>query len=167
MEKAGSTFWAYVLENPDGRFYINLWTLIPHAKLDPTPEQLSAYEALETDPADFTGWMREYFARAENPDEQMKIYCASMTSLDTAIGRLLDYLDQKGLSENTIIFYTSDNGPEDYRVRNAANAGVGFSNRARVFSFSRAYRLQRSGVPGALPAFRGAARATRATSDAT
>jgi len=48
-----------------------------------------------------------------------------MTSLDAAIGKLLDYLDETGLAENTLIFFTSDNGPEDYHVGDATNAGVG------------------------------------------
>jgi arylsulfatase A-like enzyme len=48
-----------------------------------------------------------------------------VTGLDTAIGRLLATLEELGLSENTLIFFSSDNGPEDYRIGNAANAGVG------------------------------------------
>jgi len=123
----------FIDEDRDSPFYINLWTLIPHATLDPTPEQLAVYDGLSTNRDDFEGWMREYFTRAENPDAQMKVWCASMTSLDSAIGRLLGHLEKIGLADDTIIFYTSDNGPEDYRVRNAANAGVGspFRGRAR------------------------------------
>lgn len=115
----------FIDANRDRPFYVNLWTLIPHAVLDPTPEQLAEYEGLHVDPNDFEGWMREYVEQAEDLDSKMQVYCASMTSLDRAVGRLLDHLEQTGLADNTLVLYTSDNGPEDYCVGNASNAGVG------------------------------------------
>ncbi|NLF08509.1 MAG: sulfatase [Pirellulaceae bacterium] len=39
-----------------------------------------------------------------------KDYFRLVVSLDENVGRLLDYLDQAGLNENTIVIYTSDNG---------------------------------------------------------
>lgn len=39
-----------------------------------------------------------------------KGYYRLVASLDENVGRLLDYLDQSGLAENTIVVYTSDNG---------------------------------------------------------
>lgn len=110
----------------DGKpFYLQLWTLAPHALLDPTQEELDAYDGLKARSDDFQSWMAAYADRAPDLTSQMKVYCASMTSLDAAIGRLLDYLDKTGLSDNTLIFFTSDNGPEDYHIGNATNAGVG------------------------------------------
>lgn len=76
--------------------------------------------------------MRKYLAGAEDLRAQMQVYCASLTDLDTQIGRLLDALEELGLADNTIIFFSSDNGPEDYRVRNAANAGVGSTGGLRA-----------------------------------
>lgn len=40
----------------------------------------------------------------------MKGYLRLVASLDENIGRLLDYVDQAGLKDNTIVIYTSDNG---------------------------------------------------------
>lgn len=40
----------------------------------------------------------------------IKDYLRCIASLDDNIGRMLDYLDQSGLSNNTIVVYTSDNG---------------------------------------------------------
>lgn len=40
----------------------------------------------------------------------IKDYVRCVRSLDDEIGRLLDYLDTHGLSENTIVVYTSDQG---------------------------------------------------------
>jgi len=44
----------------------------------------------------------------ENPDA----YFGCISMLDHHIGRLMDYLDANGLSENTIVVFTADNGPE-------------------------------------------------------
>jgi len=49
---------------------------------------------------------KKYAARkAKNPK-----YGGMMESMDENIGRLLSWLDEKGLRENTVIFFTSDNG---------------------------------------------------------
>jgi arylsulfatase A-like enzyme len=37
-------------------------------------------------------------------------YLACISSVDDNVGRVLNYLDEKGLSENTIVVYTSDQG---------------------------------------------------------
>jgi len=40
----------------------------------------------------------------------MKNYLSCIASVDDNTGRLLDYLDQSGLSDNTVVIYTSDQG---------------------------------------------------------
>ncbi|WP_420148794.1 sulfatase [Spirosoma sp.] len=40
----------------------------------------------------------------------LKDYLSTANSLDRNIGKLLDYLDKKGLSKNTVVIYTSDQG---------------------------------------------------------
>jgi arylsulfatase A-like enzyme len=40
----------------------------------------------------------------------MRDYLACIASVDDNVGRLLDYLDKKGLAENTVAIYTSDQG---------------------------------------------------------
>ena len=40
----------------------------------------------------------------------MRDYLSTAVSLDRNIGRILEYLDKNGLSENTIVVYTSDQG---------------------------------------------------------
>jgi Arylsulfatase A and related enzymes len=40
----------------------------------------------------------------------MKRYLRTVQSIDDNVGRLLDYLDEKGLTENTLVIYTSDQG---------------------------------------------------------
>ena len=116
----------FIKAHRDQPFYINLWTLIPHFTLNPTPEELAVYDDLQVSPEDFPSWMQQYMAKARHPQQQMKVFCAAMTGLDTALGRLFDFLDAQHLADNTIIFMSSDNGPEDYHVPKAANAAMGF-----------------------------------------
>jgi len=40
----------------------------------------------------------------------MQDYLGTVAGIDENVGRLLDYLDQQGLNENTIVVYTSDQG---------------------------------------------------------
>lgn len=117
----------FIKANKDKPFYVNLWTLLPHAPLRPTPEQLAVYDGLEAkaDHDAWKPWTSKYMANAKNLPQQMKVFLAALTDLDTQIARLLDTLDELGLAENTVIVFSSDNGPEDYHIGNAANAGVG------------------------------------------
>jgi N-acetylgalactosamine-6-sulfatase len=116
----------FIKAHRDQPFFINLWTLVPHATLNPTPEELAVYDDLQVSPEDFPGWMRQYVADAMYPQQQMKVFCAAMTGLDAALGRLFDFLDAQNLADDTIIFMTSDNGPEDYHINTAVNSGMGF-----------------------------------------
>ncbi len=118
---------AFMRENRDRPFYLNIWTLVPHAKLDPTPEQLAVYQDLvpRADHPAFGRWTQEYYRAAPDLRAQMQVFAASITDLDAQVGRLLDALKQYGLEENTILVFSSDNGPEDYHIGNATNAGVG------------------------------------------
>ena len=118
---------AFIKANKDRPFYANVWTLLPHAKLNPTPEQLAVYADLNPsagDPA-FGPWMQKYLGAAKDLKMQMQVFCASLTDLDTQLGRLFAALDDMNLANDTIIFFSSDNGAEDYRIGNASNGGVG------------------------------------------
>ncbi len=147
------------LEKNKGKpFYLNLWTLLPHAPNRPTAKQLAQYAKLKAKPEDFESWMREYASDAENLDQQMRTYCAAMGNIDAALGRLLDKLDELGLTDNTLIFFTSDNGPEDYHIGNMRNSGMGATGPLR----GRKRSLYEGGVrmpciahwPGKVPAGR-------------
>ncbi len=42
--------------------------------------------------------------------EYLSGYYASIEAMDAGVGRVLDWLDENGLRENTLVFFTSDNG---------------------------------------------------------
>ena len=43
-------------------------------------------------------------------ERRMEVYAAQVTSMDRSIGRVLDALKQAGRFENTLVFFTVDNG---------------------------------------------------------
>ena len=59
--------------------------------------------------------------RSKLKDPDLYFGCISM--LDHHIGRLMDYLDQNGLAENTLVVFTSDNGPEHRTVTAFGSSG--------------------------------------------
>ncbi|HVU24126.1 MAG TPA: sulfatase-like hydrolase/transferase [Opitutus sp.] len=102
----------FIKQHRDGPFYVELWALLPHARLNPRPDQLEPYAKLRPGP-DFP-----HHGAAE-------IYLSSVTDLDTQLGRLFAGLQELGLADNTLVVFTSDNGPEDIHVGNAGHSGIG------------------------------------------
>jgi arylsulfatase A-like enzyme len=105
----------FMTKNQDTPFFMNLWVYPTHSYIDPTPEQLAVYQDLKVDIADFENPLQRAFLEfvSEHGDVQdaMRAYCADVTELDTQVGRLLQTLGKMGVSENTIVIFSSDNGP--------------------------------------------------------
>lgn len=102
MRDAAVTF---IRENKDQPFLLYFATTIPHAALQVPADSLAEYAgALEETPYDGKqGYQPHATPRAA--------YAAMVTRLDRDIGELLALLDQLGLTQNTIVIFTSDNGP--------------------------------------------------------
>ena len=66
-------------------------SLAPHSPLQAPKADLDAYKGV-----------------FEN--EEKRAYAAMITHLDTQIGRIVAALEKKGMRENTLIFFTTDNG---------------------------------------------------------
>lgn len=103
----------FIEANQQRPFYLQLWTLVPHATLNPTAEQMAPYARLRAGGREFP-----HASAAE-------IFYASVSDLDRQIGRLIDGLDRLGLADKTLILFSSDNGPEDIHVGNAGHSGIG------------------------------------------
>lgn len=81
----------------DKPFYCQLWLTDVHAPLAPSTEQRAPF-------------------RGQTPDgftSPLEVYAASVTAMDRQIARLLEQLDARGIASNTLIIFTSDNGPAD------------------------------------------------------
>jgi arylsulfatase A-like enzyme len=105
----------FMKKSQDQPFFINLSVYPTHSYINPTPEQLAVYKELKVDIKDFENPLQREFLEfvAEHGDVQdaMRAYCADVTALDTEVGRLLQSLETLGLDENTMVIFTSDNGP--------------------------------------------------------
>ena len=58
-------------------------------------------------------WLDPYRQSIQNPSR--RLYAASVTHMDAAVGRIVKALDESGQFDNTLILFTSDNGgQQDY-----------------------------------------------------
>ncbi|MFC1541201.1 sulfatase [Candidatus Latescibacterota bacterium] len=80
-------------------FFINAWLYDPHSPLRPTEEMMKVYDDLSP------RW-------GENKGA-LQVWYSVLTNIDVHVGRILDKLDSAGLSENTIVIFSSDNGPAE------------------------------------------------------
>ena len=99
------------LERQDGKqpfFGIFTYTL-PHAELaQPEDSILRAYEARFRPDKTYGGSEGSRYNPITNTHAH---FAAMITRLDTYVGEIMALLKEKGLDENTIVFFTSDNGP--------------------------------------------------------
>ena len=89
-------------ENRDHPFMINLNFYAPHRPSIPrSPELLKKYQEKAKDPV--TG-------KLASLRKEMAAFSTMVESVDENVGRLVQFLDENGLRENTVIIFTSDNG---------------------------------------------------------
>ena len=77
---------------PDQPFFLCVWFHEPHEPIASDEKFLALY-----------------------PDEQEPTraqHRANVTQMDAGVGRLLQFLDEAKLADNTLVIFTSDNGPE-------------------------------------------------------
>ena len=101
----------FIEANRDRPFYVNVWMILNHATLHPTPEQLKPFERFKPAGVPYQG------AKA--------IYYASLAGLDMAVGRLLKRLDELNLSRDTMVVFGADNGPEELQIRDVTHSAFG------------------------------------------
>lgn len=80
--------------NADRPFLLYLAHWAPHTPLQATRE--------------------DYDALSHIQDHRLRVYAAMIRALDRGVGRVLDALRANGLEENTLVFFTSDNGAPSY-----------------------------------------------------
>ena len=111
----------FVSDHRDEPFFLYYAHVIPHAELlvpEPYLERFRgkfepefAYEGLDAPRRDtFEHWGYKRGAYASQP-EGHAAFAGMVTYLDEQVGELLDHLDSLGLAENTLVVFTSDNGP--------------------------------------------------------
>lgn len=95
----------FIRENQTKPFFLYYATTVPHLSLQVPPDSLAEYAGKLPD-APYVGG-REYLPHLT----PHAAYAAMVTRLDRDIGKLLALLKELKLADNTIIVFTSDNGP--------------------------------------------------------
>jgi arylsulfatase A-like enzyme len=95
----------FLKENRNKPFFLYFPSTIPHLALQAPDDALAPYKGrFEESP--YTG--NERYLPQRTP---RACYAAMVTRLDLHVGRILNLLDQLGLTKRTIVVFTSDNGP--------------------------------------------------------
>ena len=110
---------------PGVPFYVNIWGHSTHYEVNPPAEYVAEFAGLVVDRDDF-------FTHAVNPDNNvmgiqekfdesiatgndlntsMQTYLGDVWSIDLNVARVLDKLDELGLTDDTIVVFSSDQGP--------------------------------------------------------
>jgi len=63
----------------------------------------------------------DYEAVGDIKPHRLRVYAAMIRALDRSVGRVLDVLEREGLSDNTLVVFTSDNGGPGYLGLNNIN----------------------------------------------
>ena len=93
-----------------GEPFIGIFTYtLPHAELlQPEDSILLAYKGHFCQEKSFAG---DQASRYNPTDIAHAQFAAMITRLDAQVGQIMDKLDEKGLADNTLLIFTSDNGP--------------------------------------------------------
>lgn len=84
----------FIRENREKPFFLYLAYSAPHVVIVPRPDKLM-----------------KYFRKYGQSDEKFNPYYAAMVeSIDDGVGRIIATLKNEGLTDNTLIIFTSDNG---------------------------------------------------------
>jgi N-acetylglucosamine-6-sulfatase len=107
---------AFVETSRDRPFFLYLSHKAVHHPWKPPPDLVGLYaDADVTLPAGADRWTGfvdgNLYGGVTRPlADAIRVYLATVTGLDRAIGRLLDGLDDLGLADDTLVVYASDNG---------------------------------------------------------
>ncbi len=111
----------FIKANREKPFFINVWLHESHTPHVPTAESMEKWKHL---------------------DEQKQVYSAVITDGDNAVGAILAALKEAGVDENTLVMFSSDNGPES----TAAKAGPKSVDRdANVTGYDTYYSIGQTG----------------------
>lgn len=91
--------------DPAKPFFLAVWTHEPHYPIKSDPEFKGMYPDLT--------------------DDVQREHHANVTQMDFAFGQLMRALDEQDLTENTFVFFTSDNGPEGDGIKTPGRGSTG------------------------------------------
>ncbi len=102
---AEAVAWLDRRPDPKRPFFLTVWTHEPHLPIESAEEFMRPYAALE--------------------DEGVRQHHGNVTQLDAAFGKLMTALEARHYRENTLVIFTSDNGPEGDGTKGRTRGATG------------------------------------------
>ena len=100
----------FIDANKHEPFFVYYPTVIPHLALQVPDEDLGEYKGNWDETA--------YKGNSYQPHQTPRAaYAAMISFMDRQIGRIMERLEKHGIDENTIIMFTSDNGPTHVKAQ--------------------------------------------------
>lgn len=105
---------AFIENHKDSSFFLFIPTVLPHAELQgPEDEYYRQYEhAFDETPHHGSDYgPGATVAGYASVDKPRATFAAMVSRMDAYVGQVLDKLDELGLTDNTLVIFSSDNGP--------------------------------------------------------
>lgn len=103
---------SFLEENKDAPFFMFYPSVIPHAELIAPEEYIAKYRGQFLPEKEYKGKKNSYNVGGYNSQKESHAAFAAMVNvLDDQVGEILDKMSELGIAENTLIIFTSDNGP--------------------------------------------------------
>ena len=97
--------WLKDHRDPERPFFLAVWTHEPHYPIKSDPQFKALYPDLT--------------------DDVQREHHANVTQMDHAFGQLIQALEEQKLAESTLVFFTSDNGPEGDGIKTPGRGSTG------------------------------------------
>ncbi|MGA1367230.1 MAG: sulfatase [Blastocatellia bacterium] len=146
----------FIAANRERPFFAYVPFLAVHTAVKARPDLVAKWEerARQASP---DAWGQEYLRRVRLVQNHGE-YAAMLEQMDTAVGRILEALEENGLRERTIVIFTSDNGglstSEGHPTSNAplrAGKGWPYEGGVRVPLLIRVPGLTKPGSTSKVP----------------
>lgn len=103
---------SFLEENKDAPFFMFYPSVIPHAELVAPEAYMAKYRGKFLPEKKYARKKEGYSVGGYNSQEESHAAFAAMVNvLDDQVGEILDKVHQLGIADNTLIIFTSDNGP--------------------------------------------------------
>ncbi len=105
---------SFIESNQQGPFFLYYANVIPHAELIAPESYMDKFRGRYEPEKAYQGYddgPKYRLGPYESQPQSHAAFAAMVSYLDDSVGEILNKLEELGLTENTIIMFTSDNGP--------------------------------------------------------
>jgi len=104
----------FIEQNQDTSFFLFVPSIIPHAELAAPEEYMMKYRGQFDPEKEYEGYDDGPNYRQgpyESQQDSHAAFAAMVNVLDDQVGEIIEKLESLGLAENTLVIFSSDNGP--------------------------------------------------------